>query len=337
MSQRENPDVSIVIPTYNAGSALVSAINSILSQAGVSTEIIIMEDGSSQPSSTLLQDNFAELINQEMFNDEDTIRYFEQINSGAYHARMNCIPLCAGRYIKFLDQDDILLPDALAREVDAFEQHIDVVLTNWQVASIDARGKLCEPLSRLAAPIYTDPIDDFLTVGGCYTSAALYRRETTSSALVAVTGFTPVKADDWLIFAQVCLAGATYKTIQVESYRWNNYPLQLSAQSTHLQIYEHYQILNWMQHTLQDSAQLSDKRKKLLAHYFAKQLLATYRQNKSASVKLLNKIHELQPNYQMQHGNRVYRFLCKLLGLRMGTGVYSKMKNLLISPKVGSE
>lgn len=101
-----------------------------------------------------------------------------------------------------------MLPNTLAREVAAFEQHVDVVLTNWQVANNDSQRKLSEPVSTLSAPIYTDPIDDFLTVGGCYTSAALYRRETIASALVAVEGFTPVKADDWLIFAQVCLAGA---------------------------------------------------------------------------------------------------------------------------------
>ena len=112
MSLEQRPDVSIIIPTYNANSALLSAINSILDQAGVNKEIIVMEDGSGQPSLALLNANFAEFVNQGSVKDQASIRYFEQVNSGAYRARMNCIPLCTGRYIKFLDQDDSLLPDS---------------------------------------------------------------------------------------------------------------------------------------------------------------------------------------------------------------------------------
>jgi glycosyltransferase involved in cell wall biosynthesis len=58
------PTVSIVIPTYEASRSLIDAINSVLIQKGSTKDIIVIEDGSDQPSLSLLEDNFAALLGE---------------------------------------------------------------------------------------------------------------------------------------------------------------------------------------------------------------------------------------------------------------------------------
>jgi len=202
-------DVSIVIPTYLANDLLKRAIESVISSESLKTQIVVIEDGSSEPSLAILQNEYAEL-----FSDQGStkIDYVEQNNQGAYLARLNALQHCLGRFTKFLDQDDYLLEGILAKEVADFNQDIDVVMSNWMVEKSSDSLNSQPKMEFMKAPVYQKPIDDFLTIGGVFTSAALYRTDFIQKVLKPVSDFTPIKADDWLIFAQVCLAGARYHT-----------------------------------------------------------------------------------------------------------------------------
>lgn len=318
----EPTDVSIIIPTYNAGKSLISAIESILCTTSLRIQIVIMEDGSLSPSELLLKNNFPNLLD----NTEAlcSIVYRQQDNQGAYHARLNALPFCTGSLVKFLDQDDQLLPGALAQEVATFDQKTDVVLTNWLIThEFEGRVEYCK------APIYTDPISDFLRVGGCFTSAALYRTSLVEKVLKPVTGFKPIKADDWLIFAQVCLSGARYKTLNLDSYTWNQSESQLSRNSANLLVTEHYSILDYYEQQLESSDRLTLERKNLLANYYAKQLLFSYEKDPIVFELILVKISSLNPKYNMKHGHQIYKKICRLFGVRNGTKIYSYLKRAI--------
>ena len=207
-----------------------------------------------------------------------------------------------------------MLADTLQEEIAAFTDDIDVVLTNWQIVTLQTDADP-NKIRHMKAPIYASPIDDFLTVGGCYTSAALYRRSTTADALKPINEFTPVKADDWLIFAQVCLSGARHKTIDLESYCWMIHEGQLSEQTTDQIVEENYLILDWMENSLKRNQQLNESRKKLLANYHAKQLLMALKKDRGYFLKIADKITRPDKNYQMTHGNFIYRRLCDVLGI----------------------
>jgi len=93
--------VSVIIPCYNHGRFLAESIDSVLSQHGVNTEIIVVDDGSADDTRIV-----AELY--------PAVKYVYQNNQGLSAARNTGIELCTGNYLVFLDADDWLFPGALA-------------------------------------------------------------------------------------------------------------------------------------------------------------------------------------------------------------------------------
>lgn len=100
------PIFSIIIPAYNLSSIVCCAINSCLSQTGISHaeyEIIVINDGSTDNTTTYL----------EKYRNNPRIQIVDQQNSGLSGARNRGISLSSGQYILFLDGDDWLEKNAL--------------------------------------------------------------------------------------------------------------------------------------------------------------------------------------------------------------------------------
>jgi glycosyltransferase involved in cell wall biosynthesis len=113
-SDRSNlPLFSVIIPTYNRGYIIRDAIESVLSQGIDEVEIILIDDGS--------VDNTKELIG----SYEEKIVYQYQANQGISAARNKGISISKGKYISFLDSDDIFLPGKMKRELDLFGKFPD--------------------------------------------------------------------------------------------------------------------------------------------------------------------------------------------------------------------
>lgn len=91
-------DVSVVVPVYNTDKYLKEAIDSIIGQSLKNIEIILIDDGSTDNSGVIC-DEYAKLDNR--------IKVFHQKNSGASKARNIGLKIAQGRYIIFLDSDDI--------------------------------------------------------------------------------------------------------------------------------------------------------------------------------------------------------------------------------------
>ena len=102
-----NSLVSIIIPVYNSTSFVVEAVRSALDQTYQNVEVIVVDDGSTDNSLSLV----------ESIHDE-RLRVFSQINQGACVARNRGIAEAHGVYVKFLDSDDILYPDAVAGQLE---------------------------------------------------------------------------------------------------------------------------------------------------------------------------------------------------------------------------
>ena len=95
---------SIIIPVYNSGSFLESALNSVVRQTFSDMEIILVDDGSIDGSGEVCERYAAK---------DDRICVIHQENSGAGPARNTGIEAASGEYIVFVDADDLLLPNAL--------------------------------------------------------------------------------------------------------------------------------------------------------------------------------------------------------------------------------
>ncbi len=98
------PLVSVVIPTYNRANVVARAIRSVLSQTYQNLELIVVDDGS--------EDGTTAVLNR--FNSIKTIR---QNNRGVSAARNAGIALSSGKLLAFLDSDDEWLPEKIRKQV----------------------------------------------------------------------------------------------------------------------------------------------------------------------------------------------------------------------------
>jgi len=106
------PTVSVIIPVFNRQAVLRRAIDSVLSQSFTDYELIVVDDGSTEPLADAL-DGVPEKVNLR-FLHHDT-------NRGAAAARNTGAQAAKGRYIAFLDSDDAWHSEKLARQI-AFMQ-----------------------------------------------------------------------------------------------------------------------------------------------------------------------------------------------------------------------
>ncbi len=105
------PLVSILIPAYNAGIWIAETIKSAIGQSWERKEIIIVDDGSTDQTLTVAQ-KFA----------SGNVNVVSQRNQGAASARNHALSLAQGNYIQWLDADDLLFFDKIARQMEIAEE-----------------------------------------------------------------------------------------------------------------------------------------------------------------------------------------------------------------------
>lgn len=108
-----SPIVSVIIPTYNRNHVLSRALESVLTQTYQNFEIIVVDDGSEEPT-----------VTEEVLNKlgDKRIRYFRHAqNRGGSAARNTGIQKSNGYYIAFLDSDDEWLPQKLEKQVQLIQ------------------------------------------------------------------------------------------------------------------------------------------------------------------------------------------------------------------------
>ncbi len=118
-----NPDISIIVPTYNDSQFIQDAINSILDQTLKKIEIIVVDDGST--------DNTQKVLDHYIKNK--LINYIYQTNMGVSAARNKGINHARGKYICFLDADDLLYPKtALQKRLELITKlNLDFIVTDF--------------------------------------------------------------------------------------------------------------------------------------------------------------------------------------------------------------
>lgn len=133
--------VSIVTPTWNCGRFITETIQSALMQTYTNWEMIIVDDCSS--------DDTREIVNEFAKNDSRIKYYLNEKNCGAAVTRNRALSLSRGRWIAFLDSDDLWLPEKLERQLRfmvekgyIFTYHeYDEILENGEPAGVHVSGK----------------------------------------------------------------------------------------------------------------------------------------------------------------------------------------------------
>ena len=108
----EMPLVSVIVPCYNSGDTLSRTIDSIVNQTWVNTEIIIVNDGSTDEATNELLNNLA---------TKPKIMIYSQSNKGLASARNSGIRISKGEFVLPLDSDDWLTNNAIRIMLDTYK------------------------------------------------------------------------------------------------------------------------------------------------------------------------------------------------------------------------
>jgi glycosyltransferase involved in cell wall biosynthesis len=129
--------VSVVIPTYNNADYLADAIESVLAQTFRDIEIIVIDDGSTDQTGQVMSAYASRVV------------YLHQANHGPSAARNRGITQAQGKYLAFLDADDLYLPDKMSLQVSFLEAHpeIDLVYSDGVRFKMSKGKKTTLPLS----------------------------------------------------------------------------------------------------------------------------------------------------------------------------------------------
>lgn len=130
MMDNQSVEISVIIPAYNAEQTISRAIHSVLTQNIEKTEIIVVNDGSSDATKTIAND-FA--------RRDSRVRVVNQQNCGLGATRNIGIGLARGKVIALLDSDDEFVPGSFVRVLDAFSR-ADADLVASDLVVIDENG-----------------------------------------------------------------------------------------------------------------------------------------------------------------------------------------------------
>jgi GT2 family glycosyltransferase len=134
-----SPIVSVIIPTYNRWPMVGEAIESVLAQSYRARELIVIDDGSTDDTSKHLAQYGA------------SIRRVSRQRSGVAAARNYGVGIARGRYVAFLDSDDLWMPKKLDIQTAFMEQHPEVQIC--QTEEIWVRGGVrVNPKAKHAKP-----------------------------------------------------------------------------------------------------------------------------------------------------------------------------------------
>ena len=164
--------VSILIPCFNAHQWIRQAIESALAQSWRDTEIIVVDDGSTDGSLDIVKEF------------DGRVRWESAANAGANPTRNRLLRLATGAWLQYLDADDYLLPDKIAGQVHVLDHHPDTDVVFGPVTlEHHERGGMRRELLAIA-----EPHDPWLLLARWYlpqTGGPLWRKQ----AIEAVGGW----------------------------------------------------------------------------------------------------------------------------------------------------
>lgn len=190
------PLVSVIIPCFNQAHFVEDAFLSSLLACSYPIEIIVVEDGSTDPNSSAMID---ELAGKYKFT------LIRQANAGLAGARNTGIGRARGKFIQFLDADDLLGRDKIDIQVDEFyaDPNIDICLCEYDACNGEGEGRCVMQPSTIAG--FSLSRENFLLRWERGLSVpihcALFRRE-----LLERTQFRPVTLagkEDWIFWIEL--------------------------------------------------------------------------------------------------------------------------------------
>ena len=208
------PLVSIVAPCYNAEKYLEEAIQSIFGQEYPNFEVIVVDDGSSDNSVSLLK----------QLQKTYDFQLYTQPNQGVSAALNHGLRYAKGEYVSTPDLDDIMLPQSLRIRVDYLNQRPNVGCVGALIIYMDSDGKTIKQQQRDQIRTYNfDQILSQAVVIGA--PVALYRM----SAMRSAGFYAPhLRVQDFQMTLRIARLGYEVHELPVCVTRYRRHPNNLS-------------------------------------------------------------------------------------------------------------
>lgn len=198
MNEAKNPLVSVILPAFNAENFIASAISSVMDQSWEHWELLIVNDGSTDATGTVIKS----------FEDQ-RIQYFEQVNRGVSSARNKGLDEASGDFVVFLDADDMLSPDSLKTRILLLEQNPKARFCDGRIEVYD-ENMTCIDSEWCPNPVApAGLLDDLLTLkGNVFFGLTWMIRNNPPSSLRFKPGLT--HGEDLLYFIEQVVEGGEY-------------------------------------------------------------------------------------------------------------------------------
>ena len=165
MLNKKNELVSVIIPVYNVEKYLSLSLESVISQSYYNIEIILVDDGSNDKSG---------VICDEYEKKDERIKVLHTINGGAATARNVGIKCSHGKYICFVDADDIISNDYIEYLVGRMEEfNLDIMICGYKKVYQITQCTTVDKQSPVKIMAGAEALEDMLyrkklTAGPCY-------------------------------------------------------------------------------------------------------------------------------------------------------------------------
>ena len=229
---RKEPLVSIITPLYNSEKYIGKTIESVLNQTYKSWEMLIIDDCS--------KDNGVKIVNNYILKDKRIKLFRNEKNEGVSFSRNRAIDLSQGKYIAFLDSDDLWKKEKLEKQISFMEKN-NIALSYTGYEKINMDGSLRSEIKVPAKLDYKELLKNCLI--NCI--SGVYRKKK-----FEVFRFKKTKVEDyvfWLeIFKQIDYAYGIQESLAY--YRVSNNSRssnKLDIVRFHWKIYREYEKLNF--------------------------------------------------------------------------------------------
>jgi glycosyltransferase involved in cell wall biosynthesis len=226
--------VSVVLPVYNGGEFLTEAIESILGQSHIDFELIIIDDGSTDRSLSIIN-RFAGV--------DARIRVVSRENRGLVSSLNEGFKLCTGKYIARMDADDISSPDRFFEQVAKLEEtgadfcgcHFFVV--DEKSAYLEARVVSCK---EFLTPIILSRSTPFAH------GSVLIRREFLVNSALEYDATFCTFAEDYCLWVQCFMAGGRFVNCDKFLFTYRELDSSLSTKHKKKNVKDSYVVSTYM-------------------------------------------------------------------------------------------